>query len=135
MELPDTVRNAMITAIRTAIDSGGVGIFRFYDKNDVAIVDLQLASSCMTVVSAGTGTFNDTAPYLKGTVPVGQGGLANRWKIMDHLSNVILAGSCGDPSHVNRDIQFNTLNWSDYDNISVTGLTITVPSGSNSYIP
>ena len=136
MEATDLTRSSMVNAVKTQIEGGttAVGKFDFYDKDGAFIVTLLLANPCMTI-TAGVGHFTDTTPYLRGTVLPGNSGVANRWAFKNHDDLTVVTGSCGDPTHTGKDIQFNTLTWAEYDNITVTGLTITQPAGSNSYIP
>lgn len=136
MELTDLTRSKAVEAVKDEIEGGSsnIGKFEFYDKTGVFIVELELAYPCM-VIAAGVGTFNDTSPYLRGTVQPGNGGLANRFAFKDSDNKTVLTGTCGDPSNTGKNIQFNNLQWNDYDNISITGLTLTIPAGSNDYIP
>lgn len=135
MELTDATRSAMVISVKDLIESGVADNWKieFYTALGTPIVSLPLATPCMTV-TGGVGTFDDTSPYLRGTVAAGDGGTANRFKILDGDGTDIVSGACGDPSNTGRDIQFNTLDWADYDNITLTGLTLTMPAGSNNYI-
>lgn len=136
MELTDLTRSKMVDSVKNEIEGGAspVGKFEFYDKTGTFIVVLTLADPCMTIVN-GVGTFNDITPNLHGTVQASNGGLANRWAMKDSDNLTVLTGTCGDPSNTGKDIQFNKLDWDDYDNISITGFSFTQPTGSNDYIP
>lgn len=136
MELTDLTRSQMVNSIKDEIEGGAstTGKFEFYDKSGTFIVALALNYPCMTIVN-GVGTFDDTTPYLKGTVQPGNGGLANRWAFKDSDDKVVLTGTVGDAGNTDKDIVFNERQWNDYDNISITGLTLTVPTGSNDYVP
>jgi hypothetical protein len=139
MELDNATRNEMVAAIKTKIDGASpaaAGKINFYDKTGIFIISLPFALPSMTILN-GVGTFYDTLPTLNGTVLPGNGGIANRWTMTNGAVSpaVVATGTCGDPDHTGKDIQFNNLTWNDYDNVSITGLSITVPTGSNDYIP
>lgn len=137
MEISDPVRTLMVTAVRDAIDADNpdAGKIKFYDKDDVFIVELALEMPCMSGITNGVGTFDNTTPNLRGTVLSGNGGTANRFKFFTDGDVLLITGTCGDTVYTGKDIQFNTRVWADYDNISITSLTFTQPVGTNDYIP
>lgn len=127
-------RTDMVTAVKDLIDANGGGSMKIYDKDGVFIVSLGLNTSCMTI-DVGVGTFDNTDPYLTGVVGVGCAGTANYFEILDGDDTVVITGSIGDPTYSTKDIIFEpTRVWADYDRISVTSLTFTVPAGTNSLI-
>jgi hypothetical protein len=138
MTLSTGARTNALIGIQTLIDTtiGGTptsGSLDFYDINSAFIVSLPLAYPSMTIVN-GVGTFVSTAPYLHGTVGVGYGATAFSWALNAHANiggsplNAVITGTCGDPAHSNADLIFNSLIWQDYDVITVSGFTITVPA-------
>lgn len=136
MEITDLTRSKMVNAVKDEIEGGAspIGKFEFYDKIGTFIVSLELADPCMVVVN-GVGTFNDVTPYLRGTVQPGDGGLANRFAFKNSDGVVVLTGTVGDATYTDKDITFSERNWADFDNVSISGLTLSVPAGSNNYPP
>lgn len=134
MEIQDSLRNTILTSIQSHIDGNPIGTpgrIEFYDNTGVLLVTAMFNKFSM-IITRGIGLFINTIPYLRGNIVTG--GTAYSWAILNATGDILMIGSCGDRNNLNHDIIFDSRVWSVGDVVVVTDLTLTVPSGSNSYI-
>jgi hypothetical protein len=135
MEINNITRSSVLTAIQSLIDLDSLspGRIEFYDNTGILLATAGLAPISMTI-SSGIGSFINIMPYLRATV-IYQG-TANRWSLINYNDVVIFTGTCGDQSHLDKDIVFNTitLDWNVNDVVIIGKLSLTIPSGTNDYL-
>lgn len=124
LTLPTATRNAVADAAVDLIDAGTgttEGKLRFYTAGFATLLaELDLSQPAFGAAASGTATAATiTAPAADNT------GVAAVFRIVDRDDATVMEGTVGTSG---ADINFNSVNWTAGDTISVTSLTVTAPA-------
>lgn len=112
--------NVLCDGIVDLIDNGGAGTFEIQDGG-VVLAELAFGSPAFGAAVAGVATSNaisdDTSANNTGT--------ADTFQIKAGTGEVVLSGSVGTSG---EDINLNTVSITTGDSISITSLTVTMPT-------
>jgi len=131
MTLEDACRNAMVDSVDDLI--GTAGLIRVYQTASYAtatgtvtgaLVSLTCSNPAMAVATNGTGTFNTISSAT--ATNCGAGAIATAFGLYSGTTagDVLLTGTVRTDT---GDINFNTVDWDNSDNIQITTLSFTQP--------